>query len=213
MSDFNFLIHRINRDIARRLPYQGVVVDLGCGTSPYKSLILASAERYLGIDWPNSYHSQENVDICGDITRGVPVQSESANTVVSFQVLEHLPVPDIFLSECHRILRSGGVLYITVPFMWHVHEAPYDYYRYTRHGLQYMLEKHGFAGIIIEENTGFWQMWGLKLNYHSLRFARGPLRTLFRPFWWLIQEIAPLLDRIDPHPEETASYTVRARKP
>ena len=104
------------------------------------------------------------------------------------------------------------MLLLTLPFMWHVHDAPYDYYRYTRHGLQYLLEKNGFSNIKIEENTGFWQMWVLKFNYHSLRFAPGVLKYFWIPVWWIGQVISPLLDRYDRHPDETASYTVLARK-
>jgi len=97
--------------------------------------------------------------------------------------------------------------------MWHVHEAPHDYYRYTRYGLEYLLKKVGFYEIDIRENTGFWQMWILKFNYHTTRFARGPLKFIWIPIWWFGQIIAPFLDKYDRHPEECASYTVLARKP
>ena len=100
-----------------------------------------------------------------------------------------------------------------MPFMWHVHEAPRDYYRYTRYGLEYLLKKLGFHKIDIKENSGFWQMWILKFNYHTTRFARGPLKFFWIPIWWLGQMIAPILDKYDKHPEECASYTVVARKP
>jgi len=49
--------------------------------------------------------------------------------------------------------------------MWHVHEAPYDYFRYTRYGLEYLLNKNGFVHIEIKENTGFWQTFVLKFNF------------------------------------------------
>jgi len=109
-------------------------------------------------------------------------------------------------------LRSGGLLLLTVPFQWHVHEAPYDFYRYTRYGLMHLLRKAGFVDVEVVENTGFWQMWLLKFNYHTVRYSRGPLKMIWVPIWWLNQTIAPALDRISPHPEETASYTVVARK-
>jgi hypothetical protein len=65
----------------------------------------------------------------------------------------------------------------------------------------------------VTENTGFWQMWILKFNYYSVRFAWGPLRILWIPCWWLGQMLAPVLDSIDARPQETASYTVVAVKP
>ena len=97
--------------------------------------------------------------------------------------------------------------------MWHVHEAPHDYYRYTRYGLEYLLKKNGFSDIEINEKSGFWQMWILKFNYHTVRFARGVLRYLWIPIWWIGQTIAPILDGYDKSPEECTGYTVVARKP
>lgn len=213
MNSFNFLINKINQQIAYSLPYKGYVIDLGCGTTPYKSYILKVADKYIGVDWENSLHNQEHVDVFADLCNQLPFEENCADTVVSFQVMEHLTEPDFFLSECYRILKSNGRIFITVPFMWHVHEEPNDYFRYTRYGLEYLLKKNGFVDIEIKENTGFWQMWVLKFNYHTLRFARGPLKYFWLPIWWLGQTISPFLDKYDKHPQETASYTVLARRP
>jgi len=214
LSSHNWLALKINNDCLKQnlSLMNGRVIDLGCGTAPYKEDILKVADEYIGVDWENSLHDQSHVDVFADLCKPFPFPNDHADTVVSFQVLEHLPEHELFLSECHRILKRGG-LFITVPFMWHVHEAPYDYYRYTRYGLEYLLKKVGFYEIDIKENTGFWQMWILKFNYHTTRFARGPLKFFWIPLWWLGQMIAPILDKYDTHMEECASYTVSARKP
>lgn len=210
----NWLALKINNDCLKQnlSLMNGRVIDLGCGTAPYKKDIIKVADEYIGVDWKNSLHNQTCVDVLADLTKRLPFDDGYADTVVSFQVMEHLPEPKFFLSECHRILKGGGMLFITVPFMWHVHEAPHDYYRYTRYGLEYMLEKVRFSEIEIKENTGFWQMWILKFNYHTTRFARGPLKFIWIPIWWLGQMIAPVLDKYDKNPAECASYTVVARK-
>ena len=96
--------------------------------------------------------------------------------------------------------------------MWHVHEPPFDYYRFTKYGLEYILRKNGFSKIEIKENTGFWQTIVLKINYYSTKIAIGPLKILLIPFWFVSQVIAPYLDKINPHPSETASYTIVAIK-
>lgn len=212
MPPFNYSILRLNRVIARSLPYQGVVVDLGCGEAPYRDEILRSARTYIGVDWPASLHDRSKVDLVADLSAGVPLTTASVDTVVCFQSLEHVKEPSRLLVECHRILRPGGRLLVTVPFMWHIHEEPNDYYRFTRFGLAYLLEQAGFDQIRIRENTGFWQMWVLKFNYHTRRFSVGPLKLLFVPLWWVGQELACFLDARDPSPEETASYTVSAEK-
>ncbi|ETR65887.1 MAG: type 11 methyltransferase [Candidatus Magnetoglobus multicellularis str. Araruama] len=152
------------------------------------------------------------VDIYANLCEHLPFDDNSADTVVSFQVMEHLSEPKIFLSECYRILKPNASLLFTVPFMWHVHEAPYDFFRYTRYGLKYLLKHSGFNNIIIYENTGFWQTIILKINYHTTKFSRGPLKLLWIPIWFFGQLIAPILDRYDKTPDECASYTVLATK-
>ena len=214
LSSFKWLALKVNNDSLNSHLHvlKGRVVDLGCGTSPYKEDILKVAHQYVGVDWENSLHDQSNVDVFADLTKKLPFEESFADTVVSFQVMEHLPEPDFFLSECYRILKPGGNLLITVPFMWQVHEAPHDYFRYTRYGLEYLLGKNHFEAIEVKENTGFWQTLALKFNYHSARFAHGPIKFLLVPIWWLTQTVSPWLDRYDQNPGETASYTVIARK-
>jgi SAM-dependent methyltransferase len=210
-----WLAQRINnQSVARILPFvSGRVVDLGCGSCPYKPDLLAHATRYVAVDWPGTAHDRGCVDVFADLCAPLPFADAWADTVVSFQVMEHLPEPGRFLAECNRILRPGAYLLLTVPFMWHVHEAPHDYFRYTRFGLEYLLRKAGFVDVEVTEDTGFWQMWLLKFTYYTRRAAPGPLRYLWAPLWWLLQSIAPLLDRLDWHPGETAGYTVVARSP
>jgi SAM-dependent methyltransferase len=211
----NWLAYKINNSILLNniSLLKGRVVDLGCGAAPYREDIIKVASEYIGVDWTNSLHGLSNVDIVANLCEPLPLQDGVADAVTSFQVMEHLSEPVLFLSEVYRILKPGGLLFITVAFMWHVHEAPHDYFRYTRHGLEYLLKKTGFVEIEIWENTGFWQMWVLKFNYHTERYARGLLRFVWIPIWWLAQILSPILDRYDKCPQETAGYTVVARKP
>jgi SAM-dependent methyltransferase len=209
----NFLILRISHERIKRFPYHGRVVDLGCGSAHYKETVLRTADEYIGVDWKNSMHDQSRVNVFADFTKPLPFPDAYADTVISFYVLEHLPEPGFFLLECNRILRPGGMLCMIVPFLWHLHEEPYDYYRYTRYGLQYLLEKSGFSEIVIEAQTGFWQTWWLRFNYHTLSLARGPLKYFWYPVWWLTQIVAPLMDRINPgRGEHTSLYSVQAKK-
>ena len=117
------------------------------------------------------------------------------------------------------ILKIDGNIILTVPWQWWVHEAPYDYFRYTPYALKYMFTKAGFVEIKINPATGFFSMWILKMNYFSARFVQGPklLRWIFRaimiPLWYLSQILAPILDKLDRKWElETSGYTVVAKK-
>lgn len=215
----NWLILKRNNDQVRRHlnKMTGVVYDLGCGIRPYEKDITAVADRYVGVDWSSTFHGL-HADIEADLNKSLPLPDRVADTVVSFQVLEHLCEPQTMLNEAFRILRPGGNIVLTVPFQWGIHEAPHDYFRFTRYGLEYMLGKAGFVDIAVEESSGFWTMWILKANYQSALLVRGPqvlqilVRILLFPFWILGQLVAPILDAVWHSPQETAGYVAVARK-
>ena len=209
---FNSLVQKINRNIAEELPYRGLVIDMGCGTSPYKGIIREKASEYIGVDWKKGIKGRREIDVLANLNESLPFKACIADTITAFQVIEHLAEPEKFLLEAYRILKDKGRIFITVPFMWHVHEAPHDYYRYTRYGLKYILEKTGYNVEDITENTGFWQMWILKFNYHIYRKAPRYMKSILVPAWWFGQKISPYMDKIDRAPQETASYTVIAKK-
>lgn len=205
--------------VRMRLPsIRGSVLDLGCGTRPFEKDILQHASEYVGVDWGNTLHGT-HADIFSDLNETLPIGNASFDHIVSFEVLEHLAEPRVMLAEAFRILRRGGGLTLSVPFQWWVHEAPWDYYRYTRYGLQYMLERAGFTEIAVLPTTGFWSMWLLKLNYQTTRLIRGPraarvlTRVALTPFWWINQCLAPIFDRWWSEDRETAGYFVTASKP
>lgn len=215
----NWLIKKaLNDNVRSRVGrLSGLVLDLGCGTRPFEPDIMQRATRYVGIDWSNTLHGN-HADIVADLNKPLPVKDESVDHVVSFEVMEHLAEPAVMLGEAFRVLRKGGELTISVPFQWWVHESPWDYYRYTCHGLQYLLEKAGFTDVVVTPTTGFWSMWVLKLNYQTTRLIQGPkvlqflVRSVLIPFWWINQHLAWLMDCRWPDPRETAGYFVVARK-
>lgn len=198
--------------------FKGVLYDLGCGEAPYRGFFLKYAKQYIGVDWAGSCHDTK-ADITADLNKPLPIEAEVADTVVSLSVLEHLCEPQTMLNEAYRILRPGGGIVLQVPWQWWIHEAPYDFFRYTPYGLIYMFEKAGFIDIKVEPQSGFFTMMVLKMNYFSRRFIRGPkfLRWAIKAFllvvWYTGQKIAPLLDRLDKEwARETTGYYVTARK-
>jgi SAM-dependent methyltransferase len=73
--------------------------------------------------------------------------------VLCNQVLEHVFNPDFFLREIGRVLKPGGKLLLTVPFLWDEHEQPYDYARYSSFGLAALLRRNGFC-VIQQDKLG-----------------------------------------------------------
>jgi len=220
LSSFNWLIKKANNDLLKKnlKLLSGRVLDLGCGVRPYEKDILKFADDYIGLDWFNTQHDL-CADIVADLNNPLPLKSAIADSVVSFQVMEHLCEPQIMLNEAFRILKPGNMILIAVPFNWRVHEVPYDFFRYTCYGLKYMLKKAGFSEIVVQAVSGFWPMWCLKLNYQTTRLIRGPkyirlvIRVLLMPFWFFNQIIGLVLDKFWPGEEETAGYFANAKRP
>ena len=199
--------------------YRGVTYDLGCGEAPYKIWFLQYVDKYIGVDWSESPHDIQ-ADIVASLNNILPIKDKVADTVLSFSVLEHLSDPQLMLNEAYRILKPGGALILQVPWQWWIHEAPYDFFRYTLYGLRLLLERAGFSEVNVQPQAGFFTMITMKLNYFSLRFIRGPrilqypIKIFLGLFWYTGQKVAPLLDKFDRNWElEASSYFVTARKP
>jgi SAM-dependent methyltransferase len=123
------------------------LIDVGAGDSPYRELF--NHLRYESSDWEQSVHpGARGVDHVGP-AHDLPVPDGAYDAVLCTQVLEHVPNPGAVLAELHRVLRPGGRLYLTVPLAWELHELPYDFYRYTPHGLARILTDAGFVRLDI----------------------------------------------------------------
>lgn len=119
----------------------GRLLDVGCGTKPYKSLF--TVKEYIGLDLESERTRQMNVADYFYDGKVFPFDSDSFDSVLCNQVLEHVFNPEEFLGEIVRVLKPGGKLLLTVPFVWDEHEQPYDYARYSSFGLRALIEKQG----------------------------------------------------------------------
>jgi len=199
----DWLAYKIGNQYLKKysIYYKGILVDLGCGEKPLENFFLHYADKYIGVDWSNTIHDFK-ADILSNLNEKIDIENEYADTVVSLSVMEHLCEPQIFLNETYRILKPNGYFILQVPFQWWIHEAPYDFFRYTPYSLKYMLEKSGFKNIKIEPQGGFFTTIVLKFNYFSIRMLNlpKPLWILWLialiPIWTIGQIIAPLLDRL-----------------
>ncbi len=132
----------------------GVLLDFGCGSKPYKTLI--KADQYIGVDFenPGHDHRQEPIDIYYD-GKSIPFPDGYFNSILCSEVIEHLFDLPFILGELNRVLKKGGKMLVTCPFVWNEHETPFDYARYTRFALQDLFEKKGFRILEFEKRGNF----------------------------------------------------------
>ncbi len=168
---------------------RGNLIDIGCGKMPYKKYILENSNvvNYSGLDIENAITYDVNIkpDFMWDGI-SMPFNNESFDCAFGTEVLEHCPEPNTVLKEVNRILKPNGILFLTVPFLWNLHEVPNDEYRYTPFALERHLKESGFKDIEIKA-TGGWhaalaQMLGLWVKRSTMKnYKRKGLKVILKP--------------------------------
>ena len=97
--------------------------------------------------YTNVKSSKENNIFYSDLTKKLKISDNKYKNILIFNVLEHIPEFNLAFSETYRILRKGGILIGSVPFLYQIHPAPNDYFRYTKDSLKYNLKKNKFKQI------------------------------------------------------------------
>lgn len=129
---------------------KGILVDLGCGYVPFYGYYKSKIDQSICMDWQNSLHKNQHLDIEQDLTKPLKLEDNVADTLLLSDVLEHIPTPQLLMDEMTRVLKPGGKLILNVPFAYWEHEAPHDYHRYTQHMLKLMAEKSGLDVLKLE---------------------------------------------------------------
>lgn len=136
----------------------GRLLDFGCGSKPYKSLL--RADEYIGLDYenPGHPHDEEQIDIFYDGGK-LPFKDTEFDYVLCTEVFEHLFDIDDKLDEFHRVLKKNGLLFVTCPFVWNEHEIPYDYARYTQFALNHKFKNKGFEVVSFKKGGNFFEAY------------------------------------------------------
>ncbi len=120
----------------------GRTLDIGCGDKPYRRLMPSTEYIGLEIDSPEN-RVKKDADYFYDGTH-FPFADGEFDSALANQVFEHVFNPAVFLRETNRVLKTGGALLLTVPFVWDEHEQPYDFARYSSFGIKALLTGNGF---------------------------------------------------------------------
>lgn len=143
------------------VPPGSKILDAGAGDCQYKHL-------FRGMDY-------ESADFCqvdkayGAITHvcdlaAIPVPNDSYHLVLCTQVLEHVSNPKEIVAEFFRVLKPDGFLFASAPLFYEEHEIPYDFFRYTRFGLQHILDRVGFQITELRPLEGYFGALSYQLN-------------------------------------------------
>ncbi len=169
MATYSILRTKEDKKLSE-LVLRGRTIDLGGhkGSSYFSSLV-ANSEHPIEVANFDSVHegthkTSSGADHVFDFEKPFPLPDGSFDNVICVNVLEHIYDYRNLVRESHRILKSGGKMYLSIPFFFNIHGSPDDYFRYTRSALVRIFNEAGFSDVTITE------------------LGDGPVSVLFQTF-------------------------------
>ena len=186
------------------------VLDAGAGERKHARCF--ERQRYTAVDLAVGDASWDygKLDAIADLT-ALPFREGTFQACINIVTLEHVREPGCALREMARTLAPGGMLLLIVPHEWEVHQSPHDYFRYTRHGVAYLLDQAGFADYKIDPVGGYFRLCSRRL-LNGLQFFPGLWFFVAAPFLALPALILPWFDGLDRERNFTLGYVCVARK-
>lgn len=208
----------IERSVAafsQSLPVGARVLDAGAGESRHRAAFPHCSYVAVDLAVGDEAWDYAAIDCVGDLA-AIPLAADSFDAALNVVVLEHLPRPDLALAEIARVLKPGGRLLLIAPQQWEVHQAPHDYFRFTRYGLEELCGRAGLVLDFIEPMGGYFSLLARRLT-GALNFFQGGVRWLAFPIVAAAVVPAalliPSLDFLDSNKDFTLAYRCIARKP
>ena len=183
---------------------KGKLVDIGCGNKPYSDWVSPFITEHIGCDIIQS--SNNCVDVICEAT-DIPLPDNTFDTAFSTQTIEHVGDFQLMVNEAYRLLKPGGHFIVSGPMYWPLHEEPYDFHRFTKHGFAHTLKKAGFEVVEVIPNGGKWALLGQVLIQTLPVWLTFP-----KVFKWVHNKFFIWLDQKYFDPINTMNYVAIGRK-
>jgi SAM-dependent methyltransferase len=138
-ANWHFLEQQVEK-----LPSNALMLDVGCGHGDFSEILSQRDCIFLDVmPYPEA-------NIACDLTKTMPFRENAFDAVALMNVLEHVYESQKLLDRLKFLLRPGGVILITIPFLLKIHQAPYDFHRYSHFALHHMAQELGFEVEMLE---------------------------------------------------------------
>ena len=169
---------------------KGILADVGCGNVPYYLLYKDYVDDNICVDWGREDGEISFLDHVADLNRDkIAIDTNAVDTILCTDVLEHISQPEHLFSEMARIMKPGGHMILTVPFMYWIHDSPYDYHRYTKFKLADFCERNGLEVVEISKYGGLPEVI-YDLIYKGFNYDYIPMK---RPFFFIWRKLGSML--------------------
>jgi SAM-dependent methyltransferase len=159
----------------------GLTLDLGAQAGPYASHF----PRRVALDLQRS----AGIAIVGD-ARALPIRDAVFDIVLCTEMLEHVPEPQVAIDEMRRVLKPGGTLLLTTRFLFPIHDAPHDYFRFTKYGLRHLVRQ--FEILELQEETDTVRTLAVLVQRIGMQ-TQTPAVPQLRAIWLLAARFIPAL--------------------
>jgi len=193
LMNFYFQIDWWVINLARKYDQSGKrLLDVGAGECRYKRYF--KNLKYFSQDVKQN--TDKTIDYVGEA-------GGKYDYILCTQVLEHLKNPEQAFKEFKRLLKPGGKLFLSTNFIYQIHMAPADYWRFTEYGLKYLGKTAGFKIEKVEQQGGIFQVLAyvlitlpLRIGLEKKRWSYWLYIIMFSPLIMVINLIAVGLDQI-----------------
>lgn len=196
LQSIRFLLKKYNKELQNKK-----LLDIGCGSKPYERFFKKLDITYEGIDF-KKYSKNISFELNKpdfyfhkDYKKNFKIpqfKNESYDIIAAFQILQLHEKPELFFSEAGRILKKGGYLIISSPFIWELCEEPNDFQRLTHYKIQKLCGENSMVILETIRRGGILstviQLISLSLLDSTLpkMIRKGLHRILLLPFQYLV---------------------------
>lgn len=151
----------------------GSLLDIGAANRWLEGHV-PSHVRYVALDYPVTGRDMYGArpDVFADAAQ-LPLPDNAFEAVACLEVLEHVRDPGKVVAEIARVLRPGGRVWISMPFLYPLHDAPHDYQRYTEYGLCRDIQQAGLEMVTLRRSVGAMRTVGLLTSLAVAGGLRG----------------------------------------
>ena len=139
---------------------KGNVLEIGSGKNYLKNNFNKKYDNWILSD----FNLRSNtIDIQGD-GQCLPFKDGVFDCVISIDVLEHVPYPEKMIKEIQRVLKRNGTLILSTPWFFYLHEEPYNFFHFSKFGLNRLMEDNNLRVISNKPIAGVISTFGLLIT-------------------------------------------------
>ncbi|MEL7067704.1 MAG: class I SAM-dependent methyltransferase [Cyanobacteria bacterium J06581_3] len=203
MSSLHKIIFNKSKSLSRQNLYEFFGEIIGTDSKEKALLNIGSGGAISEIISCYDFTSSISIDVDANRNPDVVMDAcslrfpdNSFDIVCAIEVLEHIPTPQAAVDEIYRVLKPSGKFIMSTPFVFGIHDEPYDYYRYTRYGLEYLLR--GFESVHVRERNSYFSTIVVLLSRlimsknktdRVLGAAFTALSALLSPVIWVLNSL------------------------